>query len=121
MKKQISFSTIGNKYLHQMRDKINNSEDKVDLGNHFSYTVTQFLNEVFDNDEVDIASDAVIFDPNSQNYYTINEDLKKIKIFKETWENSDLPNVIKKFADSTYHRYIHLNKHAEKTQKKIRN
>jgi hypothetical protein len=121
MKKQISFAGIGNEFLHKMRDQINNSEDKVDLGNNFAYVVNGFLARVFDEKEINIDNESVQFDPKAENYYQINQNLLEQGDFIETWQNSDLPNVIKKFAESTYHRYIHLNKHNDKTIKKIRN
>ncbi|MBC8383948.1 MAG: hypothetical protein H8E57_00350 [Candidatus Cloacimonetes bacterium] len=120
MKKQISFSTLGNTYIHEMRDKINNSENKIDLDHFFSQTVTNFLNKVFHDQDFVIDNGDIIFNPDSENYFSVSDDLWKLEYFKEIWNSSDLPNVIKKFADSTYHRYLHLNKHPEKTQKKIR-
>ncbi|MFC1887377.1 hypothetical protein ACFLYK_01055 [Candidatus Cloacimonadota bacterium] len=121
MARQISFATLGNEFLHKMRDQISNSEDKIDLGNSFSYIVSGFLGKVFAEKEINIEDDSILFDPEAENYYSINSELLDQGDFSETWQNSDLPNLIKKFADSTYHRYIHLNKHKEKTDRKIRN
>ncbi len=121
MKGQISFSTLGNEFIHEIREKINISENKVDLTNNFSYTVTNFLNRVFENENFVVDADDITFDPQEKNNFKVSSNLMKVAIFKETWKKSDLPNVIKKFADSTYHRYLHLEKHLEKTQKKIRN
>jgi hypothetical protein len=121
MARQLSFASVGNEYLHKMRDQISNSEDKIDLGNSFSYVVTGFLSRIFSEKKIAISDDSILFNPNAENYYSINSELLGQGEFVETWQNSDLPNVIKKFADSTYHRYIHLNKHKEKTDRKIRN
>jgi hypothetical protein len=121
MARQISFASIGNEFLHKMRDQISNSEDKIDLGNSFSYVVSGFLSKVFEEQEIIIEDNSVLFDPEAEDYYSINSELLDQGNFAEMWYNSDLPNVIKKFADSTYHRYIHLNKHKEKTDRKIRN
>jgi len=121
MKSQISFANLGNDYIHRMRDQINNSEDKIDLENNFCYTVSKFLIDVFSGEELEVSADDISFDPNSETFYTLSDNLKNQERFREIWQNSDLPNVIKRFAESTYHRYLHLNKHLEKTQKKIRN
>ena len=121
MKRQISYSSIGNEFMHKMRDQISNSEDKIDLGNGFSLVVTRFLSRVFEEKDIRISDNSILFNPQAKNYYSIDKELLDQGDFVETWQNSDLPNVIKKFADSTYHRYIHLNKHKEKTEKKIRN
>ncbi|MBN2460655.1 MAG: hypothetical protein JXB60_03525 [Candidatus Cloacimonetes bacterium] len=121
MKNQISYSTLGNTFIHRMRNEINNSEDAVDLENCFSLTSTDFLREVFGEIEIEINSDDIVFDSQKKDYYTISKTLSGQEKFKEIWQNSDLPSVIKKFAESTYHHYLHLQKHPEKTQKKIRN
>ncbi|MBN1949362.1 MAG: hypothetical protein JW784_06430 [Candidatus Cloacimonetes bacterium] len=121
MKGRISFSTIGNTYLHQMRDQINNAEDRADLGRSFSFTVTNFLKEVLSDHNLEIEDGDVIFDPEAKDFYSINEDLQNRPVFRELWQESDLASQLKKFAESTYHRYLHLGKHLEKTRLKIRN
>ncbi len=119
MKGQISFSAIGNELIHELRDRLNNSEDITDVRNNFSYTVISLLSQAFENIEID--ADDVNFTPEKENRYSISDRLMNIKEFKEIWQHSDLSNVINKFADSSYHRYLHTNKHQEKTNKKIRN
>ncbi|MBN1327748.1 MAG: hypothetical protein JW996_07345 [Candidatus Cloacimonetes bacterium] len=121
MKSQISFSNLGNQFIHEMREGINNSEDKVDLENCFSMTVAKFLKRVFEDHEIRINDDDIRFDPAADNYFSLHGELRDHDYFKEIWHSSDLPNVIKKFANSVYHRYLHLDRHPEKTQKKIRN
>ncbi|MCD4820226.1 MAG: hypothetical protein K8S23_16210 [Candidatus Cloacimonetes bacterium] len=121
MKGKISFSHIEKEYLHEMRNKINNSENKSDLKNHFSFTILNMLEEVFEEKEVELNGDDVLFDPKAEKYFILSSSLKDQVIFQETWKGSDLPNVIGRFAYSTYHRYLHLDKHLEKTERKIRN
>ncbi|MCF7858864.1 MAG: hypothetical protein K9N07_05995 [Candidatus Cloacimonetes bacterium] len=121
MENQISFSTIGKDFAHELRDKINNSENIIDLKNNFVYTVINFMNKVFAEEQLSFDADDITFDPNKDEFYLLNDRLLQNQQFKKTWDNSDLKNVIGKFADSVKHRYIHLNKHNEKTNKKIRN
>lgn len=118
---QISFVSISNDLLHQLRDRINNSEDKTDLRNSFAYTTREFLERVFENSKLPINDESFRFDPKAKDYFVINRKLKNNSEFKFMWENSDLPNLIGKFALSTFNRYKHLNKHPEKTNLKIRN
>jgi len=120
MEKQISFSTLGNESIHQFRDKINNSENTVDLKNHFAFTVIDFLNQIFEKSQLDIDADDIQLTPDKNALYEFSDKLLDNVEFKKIWDISDLKNVIHKFADTAHHRYIHLNKHKEKTNKKIR-
>ena len=121
MEKQISFSTLGNECVHKFRDKINNAENIVDLKNHFAYTVIDFLNQIFEKSQLDIDADDIKFNPDVKDLYTLSERLINNIEFKKIWNISDLKSVIYKFADSANKRNIHINKHKEKTNKKIRN
>jgi len=120
MEKQISFSTLGNESIHQFRDKINNAENTVDLKNHFAFTVIDFLNQIFEKSQLDIDADDIQLTPDKNALYEFSDKLLDNVEFKKIWDISDLKNVIHKFADTAHHRYIHLNKHKEKTNKKIR-
>ena len=120
MENQISFSTLGNECVHKFRDKINNAENIVDLRNHFAYTVIDFLNQIFEESQLYIDADDIKFNPENKDLYTLSERLINNIEFKKIWDISDLKNVIYKFADSANKRYIHINKHNEKTNKKIR-
>jgi len=39
---------------------------------------------------------------------------------KALWETSDIKDIIQRFAQTAYKRYLHLQKNPAKTQKKIR-
>lgn len=121
MGKQISFSTLGNECIHKFRDKINNAENTVDLQNHFAFTVIDFLNQIFEESQLDIDADDIQFSPDEKELYNFSDRLLNNVEFRKIWDISDLKSVIYKFADSANHKYIHLNKHNEKTNKKIRN
>ncbi|MDP8200731.1 MAG: hypothetical protein P9M11_01160 [Candidatus Tenebribacter burtonii] len=121
MENQISFSTLGNECVHKFRDKINNAENIVDLRNQFTFTVIDFLNQIFENSPLDIDADDIKFNPDIEDLYILSNRLTNDLEFKKIWDISDLKNVIRKFADSANNRYIHINKHNEKTNKKIRN
>ena len=121
MENQVSFSTMGNECVHELRNKINTAENIIDLKNHFAFTVINFLNKVFEEQPIDIDADDIKFDPENKDLFILNERLTQNPDFKKLWENSDLKNVLYRFAESANHRYIHICKHNEKTNKKIRN
>jgi hypothetical protein len=118
--RQISFTSLEKESLHLARNRINNAEDKIDIDNYFSRTATDFLAKVFEEKPV-IKAEDIIFTPDRKPYYSVSKRLKESETFKEIWNSSDLPKCIGKMADSFYHRYKHLCKHPEKTDKKIRN
>lgn len=102
-----SFSNIEKNLLHEFRERISKSEDKVDLLNVFSKTTNAFLLEVFKG-KIKIKDTDCIFDPKDEKYFRFSEQVMSEKYFLETLNNSDIKNVIKRFADTTKHRYIHL-------------
>lgn len=120
MKGQVSYSALGNKLIHELRDKLNNTENIADIRHVFSYTVIKLLNKAFEENDIVIDAEDVRFKPNNNTHYHISKRLMNINSFQETWQNSDLKNVINKYANSAYKRYLHTNKHLEKTNKKIR-
>ena len=121
MENQISFNTLGNECVHKFRKKINNAENIVDLRNHFAFTIINFLNQIFEESQLNIDADDIKFNPEIRELYILSDRLTNNLEFKKIWDISDLKNVIHKFADSANKRYIHINKHNEKTNKKIRN
>lgn len=123
MEGKVSFSVLEKEFMHVMRSGINNSEDKIDLGNHFSNTMRSLLNRIFEHEHipVEIDDNDVIFNPNASNYYTISSKLRHMQDFKNLWEGTDLASVISKFADTAHKKFLHLDKHREKTRFKIRN
>ena len=115
----VNFESIEKKYMSLLRKRINESENKADLVKNFSCTLSNFLNNVLDENTAVHESD-VSFSPDTLKKFIISPELRQSDYFLNTWNNSNLPNFFSKAADTAYHRYIHLNKHTEKTEKKIR-
>ena len=63
----------------------------------------------------------VVFKPKEKSHYKFDEKITNNSEFKKTLKESDLSKVISDFADSAYRRYLHLEKHPEKSESKIRN
>ncbi len=114
-----NLENLEKKYLGKIRKNINKSENKKDLEKIFSFTVSDFLNHVLD-EEIKISETDISFSPVQKNRYIFSPRLLESEYFIQKWNNSNLPGFINKVADTTYHRYLHLNKHIEKTEKKIR-
>ena len=121
MGKQMSFTGLEREYVPRLRSLINRAEDRVDLENHFRHTVADMLNRIFSAHKLRISAEDVIFDPGEGEHYSVSRSLFDYEPFRATWENSNLKQVIRGFAHSAYRRYRHLDRHPEKTEKKIRN
>jgi hypothetical protein len=120
MKNQMSFSHIEKELLPEMRNKLNHAEDSIDVGNYFRFTINNLLLKVFENEALELGTDDIAFNPEVENYYSVSPQLLDHPVFKRTWEQSDLSNVVQRFAETSYNRHIHLNKNLKKTNLKIR-
>ncbi len=120
MEKQLSFSHLEKELVKEFRNNINNSEGPIDVANHFSFVVCKLFKKVFSETDLELENNCAIFAPNEENYFKINDNLLQDDRFHKLWDNSDLPDLLKKFAETSYHKYLHHNKHLEKTNKKIR-
>ena len=115
----VNFENLERKCMGSIRKKVNLSENRKDLELAFSQSITAFLNQAFQQD-ISFSEDDVIFRPNMKVKYALSSRLMNTKVFIEAWEHSNLPHFINQIADTTYHKYIHMGKHGEKTDRKIR-
>jgi hypothetical protein len=120
MGEKISFSSVGNDLIHNFRERINHSENINDLMDNFSYTVSLFINSVSPT-KVSASVSDVRFISDSSKHFEINQSLFEVDEFNQVYHDSDMESIISKFADSANHKYIHLMKHKEKTNSKIKN
>ena len=121
MGKQISFTGLERDYVPRLSSLINRAEDRVDLENHFRHTVADMLNRIFSAHRLKISPEDVTFNPGVAERYSVSRRLFEYEPFRATWDNSNLKQVIEGFARSAYRRHVHLDRHPEKTEKKIRN
>ena len=115
----VNFENLERKCMGSIRKKVDLSENRKDLELAFSHSITAFLNEAFQQN-MSFSEDDVIFRPNKKVKYALSSRLMNTKAFMDTWKHSNLPQFINQIADTTYHKYIHMSKHGEKTVRKIR-
>ncbi len=115
----VNFEKIERKCMSSIRKKVDLSENRKDLEMVFSHSISTFLNQAFQH-SLSFSNDDVIFKPNMKVKYALSPKLINSKKFMETWEHSNLPHFINQIVDTTYHKYIHMGKHGEKTVRKIR-
>jgi len=118
--KRHSFSHLEKQFEHELRDRVNNAENKRDLNELFSSISARFMLDATGG-EMAIRNDDIDFMPDNPDYFKISTTLMSNSSFADLWNSSDISNVLKRFAESVHNRWIHLDKHPEKTEKKIRN
>ncbi|MFW6081919.1 MAG: hypothetical protein ACOC7W_08390 [Desulfosalsimonas sp.] len=118
MSKQTSFTKHERKVLPEFRKKINNSESTEDVKKFFSYTATSLFKEILPED-VAVEFDDVSLAPAEDPPYKVSERLMEVREFSSVWQNSDLSNVLGRFAEAALNRYRRLERNPEKTDSKI--
>ncbi|ADH85131.1 hypothetical protein [Desulfurivibrio alkaliphilus] len=119
---QLSFSKDENELLPDFRNKISKAESTEDVKKVFAQTTGQLLTRIF-GDKIKTEYEDIRLNPaeiNGAPAFTVTSNLKDQPNFVEIWENSDLPHVVGRLAQTAKNRYKHLEKHPEKTNAKIR-
>lgn len=119
MSRQLSFSKFENELRPDFRQKMGSAESTEDVKKFFIYTVMKLMKKVF-GDDFKLEYDDVVFAPSTAPYYKINDQIIEREQFKSVWEKSDLPQVMKRFAESAANHFNHLTKNPDKTEAKIR-
>jgi hypothetical protein len=119
MTKQLSFSAYERRVLPRFREKMNKAESTEDVQKAFVQTVEALLNNVLEG-RVRVHSEDLLLLPHTEPHYRVSEGLRADELLKSYWNESDLPRVINRFAESAIGRHKHLEKHPEKTELKIR-
>ncbi len=119
MSLQYSYALYEKDFSHEFREKLNRSEDGSDISNHFSHTITKMFNKIF-GDKFKTKDPDIIFEPGNGPHFSFSRNLLDNVEFQNALENSNIGNIVERFAESAHHRYVHLAKHSEKTNSKIR-
>lgn len=114
-----SLSSEAREVTHSFREKINLSEDRVDLMNSFSIAAMEIVRKVIKNN-ADIRIDDITLDVDSPKGVHYSERLNSIPEFVALLHETDLEAQITHLADAAKHRCRHLAKHRERTNLKIR-
>ncbi|MDT8336118.1 MAG: hypothetical protein RQ753_10510 [Desulfurivibrionaceae bacterium] len=120
MSKQMSFSKIENTILPEFRNKINHAESTEDLKKFFIYSVQDVFNHVFSGKKMTFDFDDISMLPDSEPHYQLGKRLLASKDFMEVWNESDLPQVIGRLANTAAKHHTRLGKNPGKTEAKIR-
>lgn len=119
MATQISYSKFENDLIHQYRNQISGAESSADVEKFFDYAVRELCKKIFDGN-LRLKQQDFQFTQEGESLFQVHKRLLNTEAFSDVWNNSDLPNIVNRFAQTANHRAIHLEKHKEKTNLKIR-
>jgi hypothetical protein len=119
MTEKQSFTKYEHDCLPGFRQRINKAESVEDVRKVFAYTTRILVEKIFSG-EVKIRDDDVSLEPSKKSCFSLSDRLSSTKGFRSTWDNSDLPRMVGRFAETAARRIKHLEKHPEKTDAKIR-
>ena len=119
MIKQLSFTRYEHKILPNFRQMISKAESTEDVKKFFVYTAIELFENIFKG-KMDFEYEDIALMPDSDPHYKVSKRLFSFKDFAFAWNDSDLPVIIDHLAESAMHRYMHLQKHPEKTEAKIK-
>ncbi len=129
MTERLSFTKYEHEILPQFRNRMSTAESTEDVRKFFCYTVKELLEKIleikddpsYDNDELEVTyPDDVDLDVQNPPHFKLGERLLQIPKLKEYMENSDLPDILQRLAEAAIKRYLHLEKHRDRTESKIR-
>jgi len=119
MSSKLSYSAIEKKYWPGFRDKINHSEDCMEVASLFSSTVASILNDI--DDIMEVRNDEICFIPHEKTCnYSFHNRLNEGPRLKAYFEGSDIGSILDRFAYAAVNKHTHLEKHPEKTNLKIK-
>lgn len=119
MSRQISFTKYEKELLPDFRQKINLAESSVDVKTLYARTSLELLDKALEG-ELSLEFEDIALEPDNDNKYVLSDRLLASPTFTDIWNNSDLPHVLARFTDTAINRFVHLEKHPEKTEAKIR-
>lgn len=119
MEKSLSFSSLEKHVLHELRRRVNLSEDPVDLENLFQLMVEKIVSSEA-LARLKIKARDIMFDPTHQDGFRLTENLMAHAGFREIYDHSDLRHVIGRCAQPICKHHTHLKNNLRKSENKIR-
>lgn len=114
-----SFSDLERELEHAYRNNMNHAESVADVEKFFSYITRSLLTQAFP-ELVNLDREGIKFDRAQTPAYSLSRNLKENPSFQEIWKNSDLPNIVSRFANTALHRHRHLIGNPAKSNRKLR-
>ncbi len=119
MARQSSYVKLEKSFARELRSEVLHSENTTDVKNCFSQIAGKFLRKAFDS-QIDILDKDVILDPSAESKFTFSDKIMSDGNFKTGVKESDIKQILERFANAAEHRYRHLSKNPLKSDLKIR-
>lgn len=111
---------VEKEFFSKFRNRVTNSKKVDDLRRAFTISVADLLGTLLD-EEISLDGEDVSFSPEKKDHYRISEEFRGSPPVFEILNDPEIRQILKKAAQTAHHRYLHLKKHPEKTELKIRN
>lgn len=118
MEKQISFVKAEHDVRPGFRRDLSIAESTEDVKKFFVYAAKGLVEKAFEG-KVSLENGDIRLDPGQKDGFVASGRLLGNQDFLEAWNNSDLRPILKRMASAAAKRYLHLEKHSEKTESKI--
>ncbi|MFP4476720.1 MAG: hypothetical protein ACLFOY_14275 [Desulfatibacillaceae bacterium] len=115
-----SFTKHEKDLLREYRQKMSAAESTEDVKKFYLRTILELFERVF-GDQVNLEYEDLRWDETRDAALEFRADVEDNPRFREVWDNSDLPDIVKRFAETAKNRYIHLSKHPDRTEAKMFN
>lgn len=119
MKKKKSFSKIEQDVRHNFRKNLNVAESTEDVKKFFIYAVQDLIGQAFAG-RVTVDFDDINLDPQAEGGFVCCTALREHDEFMESWQHSDLPEIVGRLAENALNHIKHLEeKLPNKTEAKL--
>jgi hypothetical protein len=118
MTHQQSFTKVEKEVQQSLKKKMMLAESTEDVKKFFYQVVQDLVHNVTEG-QVELSPEDLWLDPGAEAGYRLSSELLESPSFRPYWESSDLPNILQRMAELAVHRYIHLDKHPDKTDSKM--
>jgi hypothetical protein len=97
---------------------MNSAESTEDVKKFFVCSALELLSKVLER-KVTLQYQDVYLDPSRKGSFVISHGLRSIQDFVSAWNNSDLPQIMKRMAEFAIKRYKSLETRRDKTEAKM--
>lgn len=114
-----SFTQLEHEFRAELRDKINEADDQIDIEKQFAYVMGKLLWRALDR-KVDILYDDIVYDGASPRHYSLSPRIREMHEFIEVYDNSDLPDILARMAESAFNARQQLNRITAQRTRRLR-
>ena len=119
MEQHLSFSKIENDLKHKFRKMINEAESTEEVKKNFVYCMQELFTNASDG-AIALQFEDIDLLPYDNPPFVISEEIRAFIASTGLWADSDLPQIVSRFAELASNHYKHLAKNPQKTESKIR-